>query len=130
MILTDIARLQQPDQTDIPILPVHLAAIAQMGGGQNKQQDRPHTGAGAVGERHRPGEAGGGKGLEQISDINILSGYAKEVIAENPKTVSDYLSGKAAAFQALVGQVMKKTGGRGNPVIIQEILKRLIHKKE
>ena len=131
MILTDIARLQQSDQTDIPILPVHLAAIAQMAG---EGRINSRTGRILVQELWEndtdPEKLVKEKGLEQISDINILSGYAKEVIAENPKTVSDYLSGKAAAFQALVGQVMKKTGGRGNPVIIQEILKRLIHEKE
>lgn len=131
MILTDIARLQQSDQTDIPILPAHLAAIAQMAGEGRINSRTVRILVQALWENDTdPEKLVKEKGLEQISDINILSGYAKEVIAENPKTVSDYLSGKAAAFQALVGQVMKKTGGRGNPVIIQEILKRLIHEKE
>ena len=38
-----------------------------------------------------------------------------------------YNEGKTAVLQALVGQVMKKTSGKGNPVSIQEILTELLH---
>lgn len=34
----------------------------------------------------------------------------------------DYRKGKTAAFQGLMGQMMKKTKGKGNPAKIQEIL--------
>ncbi|MFH1778450.1 MAG: Asp-tRNA(Asn)/Glu-tRNA(Gln) amidotransferase GatCAB subunit B, partial [Candidatus Omnitrophota bacterium] len=51
-----------------------------------------------------------------------------EVIAENKKTVEDYLKGKENAIMFLVGQVMKKTKGRANPAVINEILKRKLLK--
>lgn len=68
------------------------------------------------------------KGLVQISDEVQLERFAEEVIAENKKTVEDYLKGKENAIMFLVGQVMKKTKGRANPAVINEILKRKLLK--
>lgn len=68
------------------------------------------------------------KGLVQISDEVQLESFADEVIAENKKTVEDYLKGKENAIMFLVGQVMKKTKGRANPAVINEILKRKLLK--
>jgi aspartyl-tRNA(Asn)/glutamyl-tRNA(Gln) amidotransferase subunit B len=46
------------------------------------------------------------------------------VIAEQAKFVADYRAGKEKAFNALVGQVMKATGGKANPAQVGEILRR------
>jgi aspartyl-tRNA(Asn)/glutamyl-tRNA(Gln) amidotransferase subunit B len=68
------------------------------------------------------------KNLRQISDAKSLEGLAEEVIKENPKSVQDYKSGKVNALMFLVGQVMKKTQGKANPKLVQEILiRRLGH---
>jgi len=64
------------------------------------------------------------RGLRQISDAGALERIADEVIATNAAQVADYRSGKAKAFNALVGQVMKATRGKANPQQINEILKR------
>ena len=61
-------------------------------------------------------------GLEQISDPEVLSKLADEVLSQQEKMVMDYRKGKTAAFQGLMGQMMKKTKGKGNPAKIQEIL--------
>ncbi len=68
------------------------------------------------------------KGLIQISDEALLERVADEVIAENKKSAEDYLKGKGNAVMFLVGQVMKKTKGRANPAVINEILKRKLSK--
>lgn len=68
------------------------------------------------------------KELVQISDEAQLERVADEVIAENKKSVEDYLKGKENAVMFLVGQVMKKTKGRANPAAINEILKRKLSK--
>jgi aspartyl-tRNA(Asn)/glutamyl-tRNA(Gln) amidotransferase subunit B len=47
-----------------------------------------------------------------------------KVIAEQAKFVADYRAGKEKAFNALVGQVMKATGGKANPAQVSEILRR------
>ncbi len=62
--------------------------------------------------------------LTQISDESALEEVVGAVINENPKSVADYHSGKANALMFLVGQVMKKTSGKANPNLAQEMLKR------
>jgi aspartyl-tRNA(Asn)/glutamyl-tRNA(Gln) amidotransferase subunit B len=64
------------------------------------------------------------KGLKQISDADELEGVIDGVLAANPKSVEEYQAGKEKAFNALVGQAMKATRGKGNPVRINEILKK------
>ncbi|TBR17045.1 Asp-tRNA(Asn)/Glu-tRNA(Gln) amidotransferase subunit GatB [bacterium] len=64
------------------------------------------------------------KNLSQISDVKSLEDKADEVIKENAKSVQDYKAGKSNAVMFLVGQVMKKTSGKANPKVVQEVLKR------
>ncbi len=127
MILSDVARLLPPDETEIPIAPSHFAAIAQMAGDEQINSGTCRKLVQSLWEEDTDPEIlVGEKGLEQISDAEVLTAYAKEVLSQQQKSVADYRAGKAAAFQALVGQVMKKTGGRGNPVKIQKILGDLL----
>ena len=64
------------------------------------------------------------KNLFQISDAASLDAVIEEVIKENSKSVDDYKSGKGNALMFLVGQAMKKSQGKANPKVVQEILKR------
>ena len=64
--------------------------------------------------------------LAQISDEASLEKEVSAVILAYPKVVADVLSGKANSIMFLVGQVMKKTQGKANPKMVQEILKRRI----
>jgi len=64
------------------------------------------------------------KGLRQISDAGALEAIVAQVIAANPKSVEEYRAGKDKAFNALVGQAIKATRGKGNPAQINEILKK------
>lgn len=66
------------------------------------------------------------QGLKQINDDGAIKNIASEVIANNPKVVADYLGGKEAAIQSLVGQVMKATKGKANPQSVVAILKEIL----
>jgi aspartyl-tRNA(Asn)/glutamyl-tRNA(Gln) amidotransferase subunit B len=66
------------------------------------------------------------KGLRQISDSGALEEAVREALAANPKLVEDYRAGKEKAFNALVGQVMKATKGKGNPQEVSRILRELL----
>ena len=66
------------------------------------------------------------RGLEQISDAGALEGAVAQVVAAQPKLVEDYRAGKEKAFNALVGQVMRATQGKANPVQVNEILRRVL----
>jgi len=64
------------------------------------------------------------KGLKQISDSGAIEKIVDDVIAANPQQVADYRSGKEKAFNSLVGQVMKASGGKANPAQVNGILKK------
>jgi aspartyl-tRNA(Asn)/glutamyl-tRNA(Gln) amidotransferase subunit B len=64
------------------------------------------------------------RGLKQISDAAELEKIVDGVLIANPKSVEEYRAGKEKAFNALVGQAMKATKGKGNPAQINEILKK------
>jgi len=64
------------------------------------------------------------KNLFQISDSGSLDNIVEEVIKENAKSAADYKQGKSNALMFMVGRVMRKTSGRANPKMVQEILKR------
>jgi aspartyl-tRNA(Asn)/glutamyl-tRNA(Gln) amidotransferase subunit B len=63
-------------------------------------------------------------GLEQTSDADAISLSIDKVIAANQKAVADYKAGQQKSFGFLVGQTMKELKGKGNPGVINEILKK------
>ena len=68
--------------------------------------------------------------MQQITDTGELEKAIQEVIAENPKPVCDYYQGKTNAFTFLIGQIMRKSLGRANPKIVNEILKKRLERRE
>jgi len=65
-------------------------------------------------------------GLRQMSDQAEIQNVVDEVIGEHGNVARDYRSGKTSALGFLVGQVMKKTKGKANPRLVNEmLLKRL-----
>jgi len=63
------------------------------------------------------------EGLRQISDTGALEKIVDEVIAQSPKQVEQYKSGKTGVIGFLVGQVMKASKGQANPAAVNELLK-------
>lgn len=66
------------------------------------------------------------KGLEQIGSLEELTTIVQTIIANNPKQVAEYKSGNERIFGFFVGQAMKVTDGRGNPKMMQELLKKYL----
>lgn len=64
------------------------------------------------------------KGLEQIGSVDEIEVMVKELLAANSAQVADYKAGNAKLFGFFVGQMMQKTKGKGDPKVIQELLKR------
>jgi aspartyl-tRNA(Asn)/glutamyl-tRNA(Gln) amidotransferase subunit B len=63
------------------------------------------------------------EGLRQISDTSELERILDEVIANNPKQVEQYKSGKTAVIGFLVGQAMKASRGQANPQMVNQLLR-------
>jgi aspartyl-tRNA(Asn)/glutamyl-tRNA(Gln) amidotransferase subunit B len=63
-------------------------------------------------------------GLAQIGDEAAILSSVRAVLSANADAVAQIRSGKAATFGFLVGQVMKATGGKANPKLVNELLRR------
>jgi aspartyl-tRNA(Asn)/glutamyl-tRNA(Gln) amidotransferase subunit B len=64
------------------------------------------------------------KGFEQISDSAAIEKIIDEVIAANGTNVEAYRGGNEKLFGFFVGQIMKASGGKANPKVVNEMLKR------
>ena len=60
---------------------------------------------------------------EQHKRIRFPSVVA-EVLASNPGPAEDFKNGKDRALGFLVGQVMKKTQGKANPKLVNELIRK------
>ena len=69
------------------------------------------------------------RGITQISDEEELIRHIEETIRENPASVEDYRKGKEKALGFLVGQVMRKTKGRANPQLVNDMLRHRLHEE-
>jgi aspartyl-tRNA(Asn)/glutamyl-tRNA(Gln) amidotransferase subunit B len=63
------------------------------------------------------------EGLAQVSDRGALEHAVDEVLATHPEQVEQFRGGRDRVIGFLVGQVMKSTGGKANPQLVQELLR-------
>jgi len=63
------------------------------------------------------------KGLKQVSDTGAIEAMIDEVLAANPDKVEEYRAGKVQLLGFFVGQVMKASGGKANPGVVNEVLR-------
>ncbi len=63
------------------------------------------------------------EGLEVVNDEGALVAIVKKVVEGKPQSVADYKSGKEKAIGFLIGQCMKESRGKGNPQILNKLLK-------
>jgi aspartyl-tRNA(Asn)/glutamyl-tRNA(Gln) amidotransferase subunit B len=66
------------------------------------------------------------KGLRQVSDEGAIAAAVDQVLAGNADKLAEYKAGKDKLFGFFVGQVMKATGGKANPALVNELLKKKI----
>ena len=127
MLITDILRSYDSENGDLPVKPERLAALADLLGDGKINSS---TGKKIVGELlvsdFDPAVYVAEHGLEQINDRAVLEQAVREVLMSDAKSVASYKAGKTAALKALVGKVMAKTGGKANPVMVNELTQALI----
>jgi aspartyl-tRNA(Asn)/glutamyl-tRNA(Gln) amidotransferase subunit B len=66
------------------------------------------------------------RGLKQVSDTGEIEAIIAKVMADNPDNLTQYKAGKDKLFGFFVGQVIKATGGKANPAIVNELLKKAL----
>ena len=68
------------------------------------------------------------KDLSQVSDSGALDSVVDAVILANPKPVEDYKKGKEASLKFLIGMAMRESKGKGNPQVLEELIKNKLNK--
>ncbi len=66
------------------------------------------------------------RGLKQTSDTGAIEAVIAEVIAKSPNQLAQYRGGKETLFGFFVGQTMKAMGGKANPAVVNELLKKAL----
>ena len=69
------------------------------------------------------------KDLKQVTDQGEIEIIIDDVIKDNSKMVNEYLAGKVKLLGFFVGQAMKKTKGKANPKLLNDILIKKLTKK-
>jgi len=115
--------------SECPVTPSHIAELLSL------IADGTISGKIAKGvfeDVYRTGKSPGSiveeKGLIQLTDKQMIEKVAKEVVAKNPEQARQYRSGKDKLLGFFIGQVMKETGGKANPGLVNTILKEVLSK--
>lgn len=66
------------------------------------------------------------RGLQQVTDTAAITQIIQTVLQQNADKVIEYKTGKDKLFGFFVGQVMKSSGGKANPTILNELLKKAL----
>jgi aspartyl-tRNA(Asn)/glutamyl-tRNA(Gln) amidotransferase subunit B len=131
VVLVDALRLANERRLTLPELAVTPARLGELlalaaGGALSVQamrtvivemEARPGAPARAVAEA---------LDLLQVSDAGQLERVVAEVLQREAEMVARYRSGKTGLFNALLGSVMKASGGRANPATVRELLQRAL----
>lgn len=64
------------------------------------------------------------KGLRQVTDTGAIESAIDKVLSANADKVAEYKGGKEKLFGFFVGQIMKATGGKANPAMVNDLLKK------
>lgn len=121
--ITSWLKAQKADVADLKLTPAGLAELLKLIG--------DGTISGKIGKDILPEllESGGSpkalveaKGLLQISDTGAIVAIIDAVLAENEKQVAEFRSGRDKVKGFFVGQIMKRSGGRVNPTLVDELL--------
>ncbi|MBY0333488.1 MAG: Asp-tRNA(Asn)/Glu-tRNA(Gln) amidotransferase subunit GatB, partial [Acetobacteraceae bacterium] len=109
---------------DPPVPAAHLGALLDlMGDGTLSGKLAKEVFEAMVEEGKSPGAIVEERGLRQVTDTGAIERAVAGVLAANADKVAEYKSGKDKLFGFFVGQVMKAMQGKGNPALVNEVLK-------
>lgn len=70
------------------------------------------------------------KGLTQISDPEKIRPIIQDIIKKNPDNVNKFKEGNTKLLGFFVGQVLKTTGGKANPKVVNELVAQMLQSNE
>jgi aspartyl-tRNA(Asn)/glutamyl-tRNA(Gln) amidotransferase subunit B len=101
-----------------------LLAIVDAGEISGKQAKEVY--AAVVGTTQSPRKLVEDRGMRVVSDERTVRPICERIVAENPKQVEQYRSGKKGLLGFFVGQAMKATGGSADPKLVSRLITELL----
>lgn len=125
-IMTEMLRLLSEKELDIrsvAITPAALAGLVKLVDGKVINSNSAKEVFAVLFEKGGdPCEIVKEKGLVQVSDTGAIERFVDQAIADNPKSVADYVGGKEVAAKAILGYVMKISRGKANPQLVGSMI--------
>ena len=117
---------------DLPhaLPPERLAAlIGLVDAGRISNSAAKEVFAAVWGTEEEPAAAVERLGLAQVSDAGQIERWIEEVLHEHPGPGAQYRAGKTQTLGFLVGQVMKRSGGRARPERVQQLMRQALERE-
>ncbi len=126
--LGELLRLLKDEGGSITTLRFTTVQFANLLGAVEQGKISANAGKDVFGEMFRTGKEPEAiiaeKGLAQVSDVGAIEAVVDEVLGKNAGEVEKYKAGKKQIYGFFVGQVMKAMKGKGNPALVNELLKK------
>jgi aspartyl-tRNA(Asn)/glutamyl-tRNA(Gln) amidotransferase subunit B len=126
-IMAELMRELKQDDREIDRCPVSPAALADLLHLVDQGVISGKIAKSVFEEMYATGKAPGvlveEKGLKQVSDEGAVARIVDEVLEAHGKEVKEYRTGKEKLFGFFVGQVMKRTQGKANPKVVNDLLR-------
>lgn len=114
-------------QAQLPVAPVRLGELLWLvESGETSGKIAKEVFAEMRASGRAPREIIEQRGLAQVSDTGALEATAARLLEAHPDNVLAYRNGKQNVLGWFVGQVMKETGGRANPKLVNQVLRALL----
>ena len=127
-LMTEMLRFLSENDTDVGSIPMRPKALADLVGlidaGTLNSTKAKEVFAVMFKQGGDPAVLVQELGLTQVSDTGEIDQFVARAIADNPKSVDDYRSGKKAAAKFLIGQVMRLSRGKANPQLVSELVEK------
>ena len=68
-------------------------------------------------------------GLKQLDDRDSLRVVARQAVADHPDAAKDVRAGREKALGALMGAIMRQTGGKANPKVVRSVLREILEEE-
>jgi aspartyl-tRNA(Asn)/glutamyl-tRNA(Gln) amidotransferase subunit B len=128
LLLGELLRLMNEESTELRsarIRPEHITEIVRLMQAQSLSSTGAKT---VVAQAWKTGEAVSviveREGLKQVNDLAALEPIVDALILEFPSQTSELKAGKEKLMGFFVGQLMKRSGGKANPVVLQALIKK------
>ena len=133
-VMTELLRIVRDEKLDRalvirdwPLTPAQLAGLAKL---VERGTVNRNTAKALIprlrGTGRDPAELVAAEGVAQVSDRGALDAAVANVIAKHPAQAAEFRRGKERVLGFLVGQVMKATGGKANPQVVQELMRKAL----